>query len=80
MLVRIVVQCDMARRQYTSPVPTLAQLRSNSCWVTCDGRRRRQRNRRQRDTEPARGAPGSGAPRGNKNVLKHGLYTGEALA
>jgi hypothetical protein len=26
------------------------------------------------------GAPGSGAPRGNKNAQKHGLYTGEAMA
>jgi uncharacterized protein YjcR len=26
------------------------------------------------------GAPGSGAPRGNQNALKHGLYTREALA
>jgi hypothetical protein len=26
------------------------------------------------------GAPGSGAPRGNKNALKHGLYTREAIA
>jgi uncharacterized protein YjcR len=26
------------------------------------------------------GAPGSGAPRGNKNALKHGLYTPEAIA
>jgi len=26
------------------------------------------------------GAPGSGAPRGNKNALKHGLYTCEAIA
>jgi uncharacterized protein YjcR len=26
------------------------------------------------------GAPGSGAPRGNKNALKHGLYTRETLA
>ena len=26
------------------------------------------------------GAPGSGAPKGNKNALKHGLYTREALA
>jgi hypothetical protein len=26
------------------------------------------------------GAPGSGAPRRNKNALKHGLYTREALA
>ena len=25
------------------------------------------------------GAPGSGAPRGNQNALKHGLYTKEAL-
>jgi uncharacterized protein YjcR len=25
------------------------------------------------------GAPGSGAPRGNKNALKHGLYTRQAL-
>jgi uncharacterized protein YjcR len=25
------------------------------------------------------GAPGSGAPRGNKNALKHGLYTREAM-
>jgi len=25
------------------------------------------------------GAPGSGAPRGNKNALKHGRYTREAL-
>jgi uncharacterized protein YjcR len=25
------------------------------------------------------GAPGSGAPRGNQNALKHGLYTREAL-
>ncbi len=25
------------------------------------------------------GAPGSGAPKGNKNALKHGLYTKEAL-
>jgi uncharacterized protein YjcR len=25
------------------------------------------------------GAPGSGAPRGNKNALKHGLYTSEAI-
>jgi hypothetical protein len=24
------------------------------------------------------GAPGSGAPRGNQNALKHGLYTREA--
>lgn len=26
------------------------------------------------------GTPGSGAPHGNKNALKHGLYTREALA
>ena len=26
------------------------------------------------------GAPGSGAPRGNKNALKHGAYTREAIA
>jgi uncharacterized protein YjcR len=26
------------------------------------------------------GAPGSGAPRGNKNALKSGLYTREAIA
>ena len=26
------------------------------------------------------GAPGSGAPRGNKNAQKHGLYTREAMA
>ena len=26
------------------------------------------------------GAPGSGAPRGNKNALKHGHYTRQALA
>ena len=26
------------------------------------------------------GAPGSGAPRGNQNALKHGFYTREALA
>lgn len=26
------------------------------------------------------GALGSGAPRGNKNVVKHGLYTREAIA
>jgi len=26
------------------------------------------------------GASGSGAPRGNKNALKHGLYTREAIA
>jgi uncharacterized protein YjcR len=26
------------------------------------------------------GAAGSGAPRGNKNALKHGLYTREAIA
>jgi uncharacterized protein YjcR len=25
------------------------------------------------------GAPGSGAPRGNQNALKHGLYTREAI-
>jgi hypothetical protein len=25
------------------------------------------------------GAPGSGAPRGNKNALKHGRYTRDAL-
>jgi glucans biosynthesis protein len=25
------------------------------------------------------GAPGSGAPRGNKNALKHGLYSKAAL-
>ena len=25
------------------------------------------------------GAPGSGAPLGNKNALKHGLYTREAI-
>jgi uncharacterized protein YjcR len=25
------------------------------------------------------GAPGSGAPRGNQNALKHGLYTRAAL-
>jgi len=25
------------------------------------------------------GAPGSGAPRGNKNAIKHGLYTREAI-
>ena len=26
------------------------------------------------------GAEGSGAPRGNKNALKHGLYTREAIS
>jgi hypothetical protein len=25
------------------------------------------------------GAPGSGAPRGNQNALKHGVYTRKAL-
>ena len=26
------------------------------------------------------GAPGSGAPKGNRNAHKHGLFTGEAIA
>jgi uncharacterized protein YjcR len=26
------------------------------------------------------GAPGSGAPRGNKNALKHGRYSAKAIA
>ncbi len=26
------------------------------------------------------GAPGSGAPRGNRNALKHGKYTAKAIA
>ena len=26
------------------------------------------------------GAPGSGAPKGNQNALKHGLYTKQAMA
>jgi uncharacterized protein YjcR len=26
------------------------------------------------------GAPGSGAPRGNQNAYKHGLYTQDAIA
>jgi uncharacterized protein YjcR len=26
------------------------------------------------------GAPGSGAPRGNKNAFKHGFFTREAIA
>ena len=26
------------------------------------------------------GAPGSGAPKGNKNALKHGLFTSRAVA
>ena len=26
------------------------------------------------------GAKGSGAPRGNRNALKHGFYTAEAIA
>jgi uncharacterized protein YjcR len=26
------------------------------------------------------GARGSGAPKGNQNALKHGMFTGEALA
>ena len=26
------------------------------------------------------GAPGSGAPLGNRNALRHGLYTAEAVA
>lgn len=26
------------------------------------------------------GAPGSGAPRGNKNARRHGLFTAEAIA
>ena len=26
------------------------------------------------------GAPGSGAPNGNKNAFKHGLFTREAIA
>lgn len=26
------------------------------------------------------GAPGSGAPRGNRNARRHGLFTGEAIA
>jgi uncharacterized protein YjcR len=26
------------------------------------------------------GAPGSGAPRGNQNAFKHGLYTNDAIA
>jgi hypothetical protein len=26
------------------------------------------------------GAPGSGAPRGNQNACRHGLFTGEAIA
>jgi len=26
------------------------------------------------------GAPGSGAPKGNRNARKHGLFTGEAIA
>lgn len=26
------------------------------------------------------GAPGSGAPKGNKNALKHGFYTAQAIA
>lgn len=26
------------------------------------------------------GAPGSGAPRGNRNAFRHGLFTGKAIA
>jgi uncharacterized protein YjcR len=26
------------------------------------------------------GAPGSGAPRGNQNARRHGLFTGDAVA
>ncbi|MDO8397194.1 MAG: HGGxSTG domain-containing protein [Bradyrhizobium sp.] len=26
------------------------------------------------------GAPGSGAPRGNRNARRHGLFTGESIA
>jgi hypothetical protein len=26
------------------------------------------------------GAPGSGAPKGNQNALKHGVFTGNAIA
>jgi uncharacterized protein YjcR len=37
------------------------------------------RRRRQKTLSHAGGAPGSGAPRGNKNALKHGAYTQEAI-
>ena len=35
--------------------------------------------RRKKHCRKHSGAPGSGAPRGNQNALKHGMYTREAL-
>ena len=37
------------------------------------------RGKRQTTLPMHGGAPGSGAPRGNKNAMKHGLYTRKAI-
>ena len=40
----------------------------------------RRKDPRGRIVPLAGGAPGSGAPQGNQNARRHGLFTGEAIA
>jgi len=44
------------------------------------GAKTRAGGARQKALPHARGAPGSGAPRGNQNARRHGLFTGEVIA
>jgi hypothetical protein len=55
--------------------PIWARPQPGQTWQFLSGINQRRRNRHGMHG----GAPGSGAPRGNKNAMKHGLYTRKAM-
>ena len=68
----------MISRHRRNTAPMLASRRCGArtrCGSPCRSPAVRGKNR----CRMHGGAPGSGAPQGNKNALQHGLYTREAI-
>ena len=59
--------------------PMLASPRCGAK-IRCGGSCRAPAVRDNRRCRMHGGAPGSGAPRGNRNAQRHGLFTGDAIA
>jgi len=67
----------------SNPAPNIrAMLASPRCGanIRSGGSCRAPAMRGKRRCRMHGGAPGSGAPRGNQNARRHGLFTGEAIA
>jgi hypothetical protein len=63
---------DLVRRQGTVPGRRVHR-------PDCQGREARRSSSRSNSNSPSTSRPPPGAPKGNKNALKHGRYTAQAM-